>query len=232
MSHHYNTDPKNSKNVDIDLDELRIVPARRDPTKFMSNGNVNVVTELEQIRNLPAHEGSRFPPACLHVLMSQSLENNFCIDCQAPNPEWASVQFGCLLCKDCSMEHSSLRAPSIIIRHLTMDTWSHTQVLTMLEGGNAKLQRDFETYRLTSDKGPDRYRTKVAQFYRTTLAKQVRAKILASLEISIPLQPLSKDCARRSRSIADHCSQAHKPDNVEDTDREHCGHLSSSALTK
>ena len=130
------------------------------------------------------------------------------------------------------MEHSSLKVQSNIIRHLTMDTWSHVQVLTMLEGGNAKLQRDFETYRLTKDKGPERYRTKVAQFYRATLSKQVRAKILASMDLPTQVQPLLKDCARRSRSIVDHSSQAHKPDNVEDTDRDHGGHLSSSSHTK
>ena len=230
MSQHSNTNQNDSISFDIDMDELQTIPARRDPTMLMSD--VNVVAELERIRNLPAHEGSRFPSACLHLLKNQSLENNFCIDCQATNPEWASVQFGCLLCKDCSMEHSSLKVQSNIIRHLTMDTWSHVQVLTMLEGGNAKLQRDFETYRLTKDKGPERYRTKVAQFYRATLSKQVRAKILASMDLPTQVQPLLKDCARRSRSIVDHSSQAHKPDNVEDTDRDHGGHLSSSSLTK
>ena len=198
MSQHSNTNQNDSISFDIDMDELQTIPARRDPTMLMSD--VNVVAELERIRNLPAHEGGRFPSACLHLLKNQSLENNFCIDCQAPNPEWASVQFGCLLCKDCSMEHSSLKVQSNIIRHLTMDTWSHIQVLTMLEGGNAKLQRDFETYRLTKDKGPERYRTKVAQFYRATLSKQVRAKILARDRKSTRLNSSHRNTSRMPSS--------------------------------
>jgi len=140
----------------------------------------HVEAELERMSQLPAHEGIRFPTACLNRLSRQSPENEVCMDCRAPDPEWASVHFGCLLCNDCSGEHRAMGRRSIVIRHLTMDSWSYEQVLTMLEGGNHKLQRYFEIYRLTSDQGPRRYNTKVAKYYRSKLATKVRTKIAGS----------------------------------------------------
>jgi hypothetical protein len=51
-----------------------------------------------------------------------------------------------------------------------MDSWSHLQVICMLEGGNQQLQTFFERHQM-DDIPTKRYQTKAARFYRTNLLK-------------------------------------------------------------
>lgn len=188
-----------------ELESISKVPSEKpdDTTSLQSNMMNDALAELERMRSLPAHEGLRFPTACLALLTSQSPENNACIDCKSPDPEWASVLYGCLLCNKCSTKHRSLGSRSIVLRHLTVDTWSYTQVLTMLEGGNSKLLRDFETHRLTKKEDClGRYRTKIAHSYRTKLSKHVHAKIVESFPGGGKRLSLSKP-TRSSFSVGD-----------------------------
>jgi Putative GTPase activating protein for Arf len=58
------------------------------------------------------------------------------------------------------------------VRSLTMDHWSHEQVLAMLEGGNEQLDSFFRRHAM-SDMLGKRYKTKAARFYREHLGKHV-----------------------------------------------------------
>lgn len=64
-----------------------------------------------------------------------------------------------------------------------MDTWSHTQVLSMLEGGNEQLKRFFERHEMGNDSkmAPVRYKTKAALFYRANLQKHVESVAAAGV---------------------------------------------------
>lgn len=52
-----------------------------------------------------------------------------------------------------------------------MDSWSHAQILAMLEGGNDQLKKFVQRHSLQGK--DDLYRTKAARFYREQLALHV-----------------------------------------------------------
>ncbi|TNM93795.1 hypothetical protein fugu_001971 [Takifugu bimaculatus] len=64
--------------------------------------------------------------------------NRSCADCRAPQPEWASINLGVVICKKCAGQHRSL-GPSISkVRSLKLDSsiWSNELVELFLEVGN------------------------------------------------------------------------------------------------
>ncbi|ORX58431.1 ArfGap-domain-containing protein, partial [Piromyces finnis] len=67
--------------------------------------------------------------------------NNSCIDCGAPDPQWASINYGTFLCSKCFDEHRLLDESSV--RSITIDTWNEEQILRMKLGGNDRAERFF-----------------------------------------------------------------------------------------
>uniref|UniRef100_A0A665WNT8 ArfGAP with RhoGAP domain, ankyrin repeat and PH domain 2 n=1 Tax=Echeneis naucrates TaxID=173247 RepID=A0A665WNT8_ECHNA len=64
--------------------------------------------------------------------------NRSCADCHAPQPEWASINLGVVICKKCAGQHRSL-SPSISkVRSLKLDSsiWSNELVELFLAVGN------------------------------------------------------------------------------------------------
>ena len=153
--------------------------------------------ELERLRLEPEEKYHSFPKACLTLL--KSLEGNSqCVDCGDNDPQWATVSYGALLCLQCSGQHRSLGVQTSSVRSVTMDHWSHSQVLALLEGGNAQLKDFFSRHQLAPEskcysefrESPQglitkenvtlmRYKTKAAQFYRQQLTLHVE-KVLNS----------------------------------------------------
>ncbi|KAM4714884.1 arf-GAP with Rho-GAP domain, ANK repeat and PH domain-containing protein 2 isoform 2-T2 [Anableps anableps] len=64
--------------------------------------------------------------------------NMSCADCGAPQPEWASVNLGVVICKKCAGQHRSLGPSLSKIRSLKLDSsiWSNELVELFLEVGN------------------------------------------------------------------------------------------------
>uniref|UniRef100_A0A6Q2YB23 Small monomeric GTPase n=1 Tax=Esox lucius TaxID=8010 RepID=A0A6Q2YB23_ESOLU len=60
--------------------------------------------------------------------------NNLCVDCEAPNPTWASLNLGALICIECSGIHRNLGTHLSRVRSLDLDDWTRelTQVLTAI----------------------------------------------------------------------------------------------------
>merc|ERR1719191_2054508 len=66
--------------------------------------------------------------------------NDICSDCNQPNPQWASVSYGSLVCLECSGQHRSLGVHLSFVRSIAMDSWTERQISAMHKsGGNAKL---------------------------------------------------------------------------------------------
>jgi len=137
-----------------------------------------------------------FPSTCLEIV-SNLPGNNRCVDCNDANPEWASISYGVLLCLACSGRHRSFGVSVSKVRSIAMDSWSHSEILAMLEGGNDQLSQFFMRHSLTpfyenlntsleggssksctmkkdDDVTVKRYKMKAAQFYRDNLSKHIQ----------------------------------------------------------
>nr|XP_055063797.1 ARF GTPase-activating protein GIT2b isoform X4 [Misgurnus anguillicaudatus] len=51
-----------------------------------------------------------------------------CADCSAPDPRWASINRGVLICDECCSIHRGLGRHSSQVRHLTQTTWPQSQL--------------------------------------------------------------------------------------------------------
>ena len=188
--------------------------------KSMPTTNVlsQTASELESIRCLPLHDGVEFPAAARSLLYLLP-GNTTCVDCGALHPQWASVSYGALMCLQCSGKHRSYGVQTSFVRSLDMDTWSHAQILAMLEGGNEQLQQFFERHHMGSSAISSmrnrRYHTKAAKFYRTHLSmhvEQVSASgIYKGREASRRIQASSISNESDSCSSETSCQQEQPP---------------------
>ncbi|CAH8525326.1 unnamed protein product [Schistosoma turkestanicum] len=62
--------------------------------------------------------------------------NDFCADCGAPEPDWASLNLGAMVCISCSGIHRQLGTHISRIRSLHLDEWSTESVAVMSAIGN------------------------------------------------------------------------------------------------
>ncbi|TDZ26745.1 UBA domain-containing protein 3 [Colletotrichum orbiculare MAFF 240422] len=88
----------------------------------------NVLSKRQQARN----------EKVLHDLVQTVAGNNFCADCQARNPAWASWSLGVFLCMRCAAIHRKLGTHISKVKSLSMDSWSNEQVENMKKVGNVR----------------------------------------------------------------------------------------------
>jgi len=62
--------------------------------------------------------------------------NEICADCEAGNPQWASINFGVTLCIECGGIHRSLGVHISKVRSITLDIWEPEILKVMAELGN------------------------------------------------------------------------------------------------
>ncbi|XP_027027387.2 arf-GAP with GTPase, ANK repeat and PH domain-containing protein 3 isoform X1 [Tachysurus fulvidraco] len=63
--------------------------------------------------------------------------NSFCVDCDSPNPDWASLNLGALICIECSGIHRHLGTHLSRVRSLDLDDWPVELSMVMTAIGNA-----------------------------------------------------------------------------------------------
>lgn len=113
----------------------------------ISPSSVTSSPTMERLDVLAVNENILSRCCCMFEEIQSELRrvtgNATCCDCGAPEPQWASVTLASLVCIRCAGMHRALGIKKSRIRSLQMDSWSRSQVLRMLMGGNSKLKEAF-----------------------------------------------------------------------------------------
>ncbi|XP_055712518.1 centaurin-gamma-1A isoform X1 [Phlebotomus papatasi] len=75
--------------------------------------------------------------ASMQLVRSRVPGNSHCVDCDEPNPEWASLNLGVVMCIECSGVHRNLGSHISKVRSLGLDEWPPGHLSVMLAIGNS-----------------------------------------------------------------------------------------------
>ena len=92
----------------------------------------------------------------------RSPDNALCFDCKEPNPSWASVNHGILICTPCVSLHRALGSQVSLVRSVKLDMWTDKQLALMDKGGNDTLYTFFERYNLNAEGISTKYTSRAA----------------------------------------------------------------------
>ncbi|KAJ6224532.1 hypothetical protein RDWZM_003077 [Blomia tropicalis] len=203
-----NIGTKNNDNgEESDMNEFMIVSLENKQWHFNANSNderEEWVSAIEQ-QILSSLENSQIDKSKFHNVSSADANaihsirtvpgNKYCVDCDAPNPDWASLNLGALICIECSGIHRKLGTHISKVRSLTLDVWPSSHVSVMLGLGNTACNKIWE-FNLNAKlkPGPSTNYEEKEKYIR---AKYEAKKFLAPLsDESIPMDQQIVDCVQ------------------------------------
>ncbi|XP_030608326.1 LOW QUALITY PROTEIN: arf-GAP with GTPase, ANK repeat and PH domain-containing protein 1 [Archocentrus centrarchus] len=144
------------------------------------------VIESQILASLQSCESSKNKsrlPSQTEAMALQSIRsirgNGRCADCDAPNPDWASLNLGALICIECSGIHRNLGTHLSRVRSLDLDEWPLELIKVMSAIGNELANSVWEANAQGRLKpGPDASREERERWIR---AKYEQRLFLASL---------------------------------------------------
>ncbi|XP_065323867.1 arf-GAP with coiled-coil, ANK repeat and PH domain-containing protein 2-like isoform X2 [Gordionus sp. m RMFG-2023] len=91
--------------------------------------------------------------------------NSKCCDCDASNPEWASINIGITLCIECSGIHRSLGVHKSKVRSIYLDVWDRDHLKIMVNLGNLVIN---SVYSYSTALGDKNYETNSININKNT----------------------------------------------------------------
>lgn len=163
------------------------------------------ISAIEQqiLTSLQANETSKsksrmnnVDSASIQAIRSNIPGNRHCVDCDAPNPDWASLNIGALMCIECSGIHRNLGSHISRVRSLDLDEWPPEHISVMMSLGNSVTNSIWEgNTRGKAKPTPNSSREEKERWIR---AKYEFKEFLAPLNSSIPVAQQLMEAVRQS----------------------------------
>ncbi|KAH8276060.1 hypothetical protein KR026_006808 [Drosophila bipectinata] len=96
-----------------------------------------IFKSLQSIESSKTKQVTSTDLAAMLAIRQRVPGNGYCVDCGAPNPEWASLNLGVLMCIECSGVHRNLGSHISKVRSLGLDDWPSPHLSVMLAIGNS-----------------------------------------------------------------------------------------------
>ncbi|KAK1808650.1 ADP-ribosylation factor GTPase-activating protein gcs1 [Friedmanniomyces endolithicus] len=109
-------------------------------------------------------------------------ENNKCVDCGAPSPQWISPKFGIFFCLACSGIHRGLGVHISFVRSATMDALKTNEVRRMDLGGNKPWKTFFDSHASNSLTGRDFESCTIGERYDSEAGEEWKDRLTAKVE--------------------------------------------------
>ncbi|XP_072508310.1 arf-GAP with GTPase, ANK repeat and PH domain-containing protein 3 isoform X2 [Notamacropus eugenii] len=158
--------------------------------------------------------------------------NSFCIDCDSPNPDWASLNLGALMCIECSGIHRHLGAHLSRVRSLDLDDWPPELLAVMTAMGNALANSVWEgALDGYAKPGPDACREEKEHWIRAKYEQKLFLAPLPSSDVPLGQQLLRavvEDDLRLLVMLLAHGSKEEVNETYGDGDGRTALHLSSA----
>ena len=96
--------------------------------------------------------------------------NKHCIDCNAENPTWVSINNAVFICSQCAKIHKMLNPEISTIKSIEVDDFTQDEISLLKIGGNDRFLALMTEYEITQSQNKEfKYHLKICEYYRMLL---------------------------------------------------------------